>query len=135
MTTFSNHYKSKTRGLVKQNKQVCKQNEQLERWLTFEDSLWQSEENKMERTVRGGRALRMHAIGLADGIIGDPARLCSVTGCTKESCEIVLERFTKEVMDDGGRPIFWEDDMNRSDAGNRCRLHVRHALLVVLYEN
>ncbi len=74
----------------------------------------------------------MHAIELADGIIRDPAHLCGVTGCTKESFEIILERFTETVMADVDRPIFWEDDMNRSDAGNRCKLHIRHALLAVL---
>ncbi len=31
-------------------------------------------------------------------------------------------------MADGDRPLFWEDDASRSDAGNRCKLHIRHAL-------
>ena len=118
--------------MSKQNEQMSKQNERLRNRLAFEDSLWQSEENRSERTVRGGRALRMHAIELADGMIADSARLGGVTGCTKKSFGIILERFTGTVMADKDRPIFWEDDARSSDAGNRCRLHVRHALLAVL---
>ena len=74
----------------------------------------------------------MHAIELADSIICDPVRLCSVTGCTKESFEIVLKRFTDAVMADGGRFLFWKDNAKNKDAGNRCKLHIRHALLAVL---
>ena len=116
----------------KQNKQMSKQNERMRKQLAFEDSLWQSEENKTKRVVRGGTPLRMHAIEVADGIIGDPVRLCNVTGCTKESFTIILERFTEEVMDDEDRPLFWEDDVRGGDAGNRCKLYIRHALLAVL---
>ncbi len=35
-------------------------------------------------------------------------------------------------MADGDRPLFWEDDASRSDAGNWCKLHIRHALLAEL---
>ena len=50
----------------------------------------------------------------------------------KKSFEITLERFTETVMGDKDRSIFWEDDTRSKDAGNRRRLHVRHALLAVL---
>ncbi len=40
----------------------------------------------------------------------------------------MLGRFTEAVMADGDRSLFWEDDASSSDAGNRCKLHVRHAL-------
>ena len=80
MTGLSKHYKNKTGQLVKQNKQACKEKEQLENRLAFEDSPWQSEENKSKRIMRGGAGtLRMHAIELADGIIGDSVRLCGLT--------------------------------------------------------
>ncbi len=31
-------------------------------------------------------------------------------------------------MADRDRPLFWEDDAYSSDVGNRCKLHIRHAL-------
>ena len=120
--------------LQEQNRGLVEQNERLRNRLAFEDSLWQSEENRGERAARGvgGGTLRMHAIELVDGMIGDPARLCGVTGCTRESFGIILERFTDTVMDDEDRPLFWEDDARSRDARNRRRLHVRHALFAVL---
>ncbi len=82
----------------KQNKQMSKQNERMRKQLAFEDSLWQSEENKTKRVVRGRTPLRMHAIEVADGIIGDPVRLCNVTGCTKESFTIIRSIYVSHLF-------------------------------------
>ena len=58
--------------------------------------------------------------------------LHSATLCSREEFRHTLERAGACAIASGDMPLFRDDESRASDSGNRCKLHLRHALLMSL---
>ena len=70
--------------------------------------------------------------GRLDQIIGTPQRLKSVTGCTPGQFKFHLEHFEAYIRSSPDMPLFRGDTRHTGKPGNRCKLYMRHHLLLVL---
>ena len=67
-----------------------------------------------------------------DGVISDESSLHSATLYGREKFQHVLERAGAYATASGDMPLFRDDETRASDPGNRCKLRLRHALLMSL---
>ena len=74
----------------------------------------------------------LHRIEVFDGIISDESSLHSVTLCNIEEFQYILGQVEVYAMTSGKMPLFCDDESWASDLGNRCKLRLRHALLLAL---
>ncbi len=74
----------------------------------------------------------LHRIEVFDEIIGSKTKIYRATLKDKEKFQFMLEHAKEFMKDSGQMPLFRDDDSRRSDPGNRCKLHLRHALLMAL---
>ena len=102
--------------------------EQKDKDLNIERSLWNS--RKAEWDSSAGRDL--HRIEVFDGIISDESNLHSATLQNIEEFQYILRHVEAYVTASGETPLFCDDESRVSDPGNRCKLHLRHALLMAL---
>ena len=102
--------------------------EQKDKDLDLERSLWNS--RKAEWDSGAGRDL--HRIEVFDGIISDESSLHSATLQNIEEFQYILRHVEAYVTASGETPLFCDDESRASDPGNRCKLRLRHALLMAL---
>ena len=74
----------------------------------------------------------LHRIEVFDEIIGSKTKIYRATLKDKEKFQFMLERAEEFMKNSGQMPLFRDDDSRKSDPGNRCKLHLRHALLMAL---
>ena len=114
--------------LRKSLEQKDKDLEQKDKDLNLERSLWNS--RKAEWDSGAGRDL--HRIEVFDGIISDESSLYSATLQNIEEFQYILRHMEAYVTASGETPLFCDDESRASDSGNRCKLRLRHALLMAL---
>ena len=121
---FSKSLKQKEKDL-EQNYKVL---EQKDKDLSLERSLWKSRKSDWD----SGAGTDLHRIEVFDGIISDESSLHSATLCSMEEFQYILERVEAYATASGKMPLFYDDKSRASDPGNRCKLRLRHVLLMVL---
>ncbi len=114
--------------LSKSLKQKDKELGQKDKELSLERSLWNSRKSEWET----GAGTDLHRIEVFDGIISDESNLHSATLCSMDEFKYILKRVEAYVTASGEMPLFHDDTPRASDPGNRCRLRLRHALLLAL---
>ena len=103
---------------------------QLEESITREYDLWKSRDGASGKDADGNGML--HRIEVFDEIIGNKTKIYRATLKDKEKFQFMLV-YAKEYMKHSDQmPLFRDDDSRKSDPGNRCKLHLRHALLMAL---
>ena len=128
--------------LVKENKALKKARRALEAQIAFKDSeiqrlghalagelsLWKSRDDGWD----AGKGTALHRLEVFDDIIrdGDKLRPATLADCSK--FRYMLERAERFLAHSGQMPLFRDDAGRISDPGNRCRLYLRHALLMAL---
>ena len=70
--------------------------------------------------------------GRLDQIIGTPQRLKSVMGCTPGQFKFHLKHFEAYIRSSPDMPLFRGDPRHAGKPGNRCKLDIRHHLLLML---
>ena len=122
-------YKNKT---THELQQIIKEKDQkitvLKNKLDNEDRLWYAYENT-NRRKKPGKFQLMHAYETFDGIINDKKRLHKATKKTCKQFDYILKIFTDVAKKYPDTPLFSDDMVRR---GNRCKLHIRHVLLLAL---
>ena len=86
--------------------------------------------NNREADWDPGSSTDLHRIEVFDGVISDKSSLHSATLCSKEEFQYILERTDVHATTSGDMPLFRDDESRASDPGNRCKLRLRHALLM-----
>ena len=110
---------------IKKLKEALKQkNEEL----SLERQLWNSRESGWNPST----GTDLHRIEVLDGVISDESSLHSATLCSREEFRYILERAEVCATASGDMPLFRDDELRVSDPGNRCKLCLRHALLMSL---
>ncbi len=71
----------------------------------------------------------MHRCELLDEFIANPTMLYHTTKKNPKQFNYILEKFTRKVKADPDAPLFSDD---RFQLGNRCKLHIRHVLLLIM---
>ncbi len=118
------------KNLKKILNQKDKKLEQKDEELSLERSLWKRRDGALSKDA--DKSAMLHRIEVFDEIIGSKTKLYRATLKDKEKFQFMLA-YAKEFMKDSGQmPLFRDDDSRRSDPGNRCKLHLRHALLMAL---
>ena len=115
-------------GLVKLLEQKDKDLEQKDKDLNLERGLW----NSRKADWNSGASTDLHRIEVFDGIISDESSLHSATLCDIEKFQYILEHVKAYATAYNEMPLFYDDESRASDPGNRCKLRLRHALLMVL---
>ena len=113
-------------NLKKILKQKDKKLEQKDEELNLERRLWSSREAGWDPSTGAD----LHRIEVFDGIISDEFSLHSATLRSREEFRYILERTGACATASGDMPLFRDDESKMSDPGNRCRLRLRHALLM-----
>ena len=104
------------------------ENKNLKNTLDLERRLWNSRESGWDSNT----STDLHRIEVFDGIISDKSSLHSATLCSREEFQHILERVLAYATEFGDMPLFRDDESRASDPGNRCKLRIRHALLMAL---
>ena len=114
----------------KKLEQKDKKLEQKDEELSLERSLWKRRDGALSKDA--GKSEMLHRIEVFDEIIGSKTKIYRATLKDKEKFQFMLV-YAKEYMKHSGQmPLFRDDDSRKSDPGNRCKLHLRHALLMAL---
>ena len=79
-----------------------------------------------------GDSTDLHRIEVFDGIISDESSLYSATLKTKKKFQHILEHAEVYVAASDKMRLFRDDKSRTSDPGNRCKLPLRHAILMAL---
>ena len=109
-------------------KQKDKKLEQKDRELGLERGLWKSRNDGWNP----GKGPALHLLEVLDGIIRDGDKLRHVTLADGEQFRYMLERAKAFLTHSGQMPLFRDNASRVSDPGNRCKLYLRHALLLAL---
>ena len=109
-------------------KQKDKKLEQKDRELGLERGLWKSRNDGWNP----GKGPALHLLEVLDGIIRDGDKLRHVTLADGEQFRYMLERAKVFLTHSGQMPLFRDNASRTSDPGNRCKLYLRHALLLAL---
>ena len=96
--------------------------------LNLERSLWNSRKTEWD----SGAGTDLHRIEVFDGIISDESSLHSATLRSTEEFKYILEHVKAYATAYNEMPLFYDDESRASDPGNRCKLRLRHALLMAL---
>ena len=103
----------------------------LEDRLDREDSLWTTELGRNRH--KGGQPARLlHIHETLDHIISDDKILTALTRIPKEIFDDTLADLHKLIKMTGDTPHFRDDGERSQESGNRCKLYVRHFLLMTL---
>ena len=121
---FSKSLKQKAKELEQKDKEL----EQKDKDLNIERSLWNSRKADWD----SGASTDLHRIEVFDGIISDESSLHSATLKNIEEFQYILRHVEAYVTASGETPLFCDDESRASDPGNRCKLRLRHALLMAL---
>ena len=121
---FSKSLKQKDKELEQNYKEL----EQKDKDLNLERSLWNSRKTDWNL----GASTDLHRIEVFDGIISDESNLHSATLQNIEEFQYILRHVEACVTASGETPLFYDDESRASDPGNRCKLRLRHALLMAL---
>ena len=109
-------------------KQKDKKLEQKDRELGLERGLWKSRDDGWNP----GKGPALHLLEVLDDIIRDGDKLRHATLADGEQFRYMLERAKVFLTHSGQMPLFCDNASRASDPGNRCKLHLRHALLMAL---
>ena len=121
---FSKSLKQKDKELEQKDKEL----EQKDKELNLERSLWNSRKAGWD----SGAGTDLHRIEVFDGIISNESNLHSATLQNIKEFQYILRRVEAYVTASGETPLFYDDESRASDPGNRCKLRLRHALLMAL---
>ena len=121
---FSKSLKQKAKELEQKDKEL----EQKDKELNLERSLWNSRKADWD----SGANTDLHRIEVFDGIISDESSLHSATLQNIEEFQYILRHVEAYVTASGETPLFCDDESKASDPGNRCKLRLRHAMLMAL---
>ena len=121
---FSKSLKQKAKELEQKDKEL----EQKDKELNLERSLWNSRKADWD----SGAGTDLHRIEVFDGIISNESSLHSATLQNIEVFQYILRHVEAYVTASGETPLFYDDESRASDPGNRCKLRLRHALLMVI---
>ena len=102
--------------------------EQKDRELDLERSLWKSRDGSWD----AGKWSALHRLEVLDDIIRDGDKLRQATLADGPKFRYMLERAERFLVHSGQMPLFRDDERRASDPGNRCKLYLRHALLMAL---
>ena len=102
--------------------------EQKDRELDLERSLWKSRDGSWD----AGKWSALHRLEVLDDIIRDGDMLRPATLADGPKFRYMLERAERFLVHSGQMPLFRDDERRASDPGNRCKLYLRHALLMAL---
>ena len=102
--------------------------EQKDKDLDLERSLWNSRKTEWD----SGAGTDLHRIEVFDGIISEESSLHSATLRSTEEFKYILEHVKAYATAYNEMPLFYDDESRASDPGNRCKLRLRHALLMAL---
>ena len=130
------------KALKKANREIAKDRRALEAQIAFKES----ENQRLKYALAGERSLwksrdggwdadkgpALHRLEVLDDIIrdGDKLRPATLADCNK--FRYMLERAERFLTHSGQMPLFRDDAGRISDPGNRCKLYLRHALLMAL---
>ena len=121
---FSKSLKQKAKELEQKDKEL----EQKDKELNLERSLWNSRKVGWD----SGAGTDLHRIEVFDGIISNESNLHSAALQNIEEFQYILRHVEAYVTASGETPLFYDDESRASDPGNRCKLRLRHALLMAL---
>ena len=121
---FSKSLKQKDMELEQNYKDL----EQKDKDLNLERSLWNSRRDDWD----SGASTDLHRIEVFDSVISDASSLHSATLRSTEEFKYILEHVKAYATASNGMPLFYDDESRASDPGNRCKLRLRHALLMAL---
>ncbi len=96
--------------------------------LDLERSLWKSRNGDWDAS----KGAVLHRLEVLDDIIRDGDKLRQATLADGPKFRYMLERAERFLVHSGQMPLFRDDERRASDPGNRCRLYLRHALLMAL---
>ena len=114
--------------LSKSLKQKDKELEQKGKDLNLERSLWNSRKDGWD----SGAGTDLHRIEVFDSVISDESSLHSATLCSTEEFKYILEHVKAHATASGKMPLFYDNESRVSDPWNKCKMRLRHALLMVL---
>ena len=112
----------------KKLEQKDKKLEQKDGELNLERGLWKSRDDGWNP----GKGPALHRLEVLDDIIRDGDKLRQATLADGEQFRYMLERAKVFLTHSGQMPLFRDNASRVSDPGNRCKLHLRHALLMTL---
>ena len=112
----------------KKLEQKDKKLEQKDGELNLERGLWKSRDDGWNP----GKEPALHRLEVLDDIIRDGDKLRQATLADGEQFRYMLERAKVFLTHSGQMPLFRDNASRVSDPGNRCKLHLRHALLMTL---
>ena len=101
---------------------------QKDKELDIERRLWKNRAADWDP----GDSTDLHRIEVFDGIISDESSLYSATLKTKKKFQHILEHAGAYVAASDKMRLFRDDESRTSDPGNRCKLRLRHAILMAL---
>ena len=122
--------KQEIRRLQKENQVLREKNRRQEEIIRHERDLWNTR-NGSESGV-AGQAATMHRVEVSDEIINNDAKIRNATLTDVAKFQYLLARVTLCMKQDNKSLLFRDNDDRSSDAGNRCKLYLRHALLMAL---
>ena len=114
----------KDRKLSQKDKELVRRDRELD----IERRLWKNRAADWDP----GDSTDLHRIEVFDGIISDESSLYSATLKTKKKFQHILEHAEVYVAASDKMRLFRDDKSRTSDPGNRCKLPLRHAILMAL---
>ena len=118
------------RRLQREIEDLRRKNARLEESIAREHGLWKSRDGASGKDADEGEML--HRIEVFDEIIDSKTKLYRATLKDKEKFQFMLACAKEYMKHSGQMLLFRGDDSRKSDPGNRCKLHLRHALLISL---
>ena len=128
---FNRMVRKKDRDLVKKDRDLVKKDREITKnakELDIERRLWKNRAADWDP----GDSTDLHRIEVFDGIISDESSLYSATLKTKKKFQHILEHAGAYVAASDKMRLFRDDESRASDSGNRCKLRLRHAILMAL---
>ena len=127
------------RKLEQENKKLkrirAQQDEKFNRMVRKKDKEMDIERRLWKTRAAGrdpGDSTDLHRIEVFDGIISDESSLYSATLKGRAKFQYIVEHAEVYVTANDKMRLFRDDKSRASDPGNRCRLFLRHAILMAL---
>ena len=140
--SLKNILKQKDKKLEQKDKKLEQENKSLKKILNQKDKKLEQkdEELNLERGLwksrdggwNPGKGPALHRLEVLDDIIRDGDKLRQATLTDGEQFRYMLERAEVFLTHSGQMPLFRDNASRVSDPGNRCKLYLRHALLMTL---
>ena len=128
---FNRMVRKNGRELVRKDRELVRKDRELvrkDRELNIERRLWKNR----AADWNPNDSTDLHRIEVFDGIISDESSLYSVTLKTRDKFQHILEHAGAYVAASDKMRLFRDDESRASDPGNRCKLRLRHAILMAL---